>query len=65
MEGYSVAPRRDAQRFLAEHAKLRIAGARYFNAFNWADEHGGKAYEWVRYSLCLRAGLACEHLRPG
>ena len=50
---------------VAEHAKLRIAGARYVDAFNWADEHGGKAYEWVRYSLCLRAGVECEHLRPG
>ena len=47
-----------------EHAELRRQVLRYAPAFSWAAEHGGMAYEWTRFSLCRRAGLPCEHLRP-
>ena len=46
----------------AEHRRLRRGVARWAAAFDWG--HGGLAYEFVRFSLCRRAGLSCAHLDP-
>ena len=46
----------------ARHGAMRAAGARHAAAFNWRED--GSAYEHTRYTLCLRAGVPCEHLRP-
>ena len=49
-----------------EHEHLRRGVLEFASAFAWAHGGGtqGLAYEWVRFSLCLRAGLHCAHLRP-
>ena len=44
------------------HEKMRRAVLDHASAFSW--QSGGMAYEYTRYSLCLRAGLSCHHLRP-
>ena len=55
----------------SEHARLLRGVASYAAAFDWT--HKGKAYEYVRYLLCLRAHRAvsgasadswCAHLAP-
>ena len=49
-----------------QHERLRAGVRRWAHAFNWHDEHG-QAYEYVRYSLCLRSGTeasTCDALCP-
>jgi len=48
----------------SQHAALRRGAAKAAAAFSWADQIGGRAYEYVRFALCLRAGGGCDHLRP-
>eukprot|EP00966_Prymnesium_polylepis_P310567 7175396-Prymnesium_polylepis.2 len=49
----------------AAHERMRRAVVEHAAAFSWHDGGArGTAYEHVRYSLCLRAGLPCHHLRP-
>lgn len=47
----------------AEHARLRVGVRQFAAAFNWHEEHG-KAYEYARYALCLRAGIRCHSFKP-
>ena len=46
------------------YAALKRGLHRYAEAFDWLT-HRGLAYEYTRYSLCLRAGGPCKHLKPG
>ena len=53
----------------AQHAAMRAQLAEYAPAFSWALAGSSKpdsmAYEYVRYALCKRAGLAtCEDIAP-
>lgn len=47
----------------AEHDRLRRGVERWKSAFDWSANRG-LAYEFVRFSLCMRAGLSCGHLDP-
>ena len=48
------------------HARLRAGVRRFAAAFDWSVRGKGLAYEYTRWSLCLRAGLGqrgCERFR--